>query len=446
MKCGFFGGRDLKCCYNIGAQLILPGEKMIKVLVVEDSPVFCNILRERITEVLDAECVCAGTLEDTVFFIKENGPFDAAVVDLNLPDAPDGEAVDVTTGAQIPTVVLTGNFDERTQARFTQMPIVDYFVKDRHGVDQTLRTIARVVKNPDRLILVADDSRVVRHLVTSMLNVQRYAVIEAENGREALKALEQNPGIEMLITDWEMPKMSGFELVERVRRDRQFDDLAIIGISSLDTPVPVSVKMLKVGADDFLHKPFHSEEFLCRVRSNLDRLEYVRMVRAAADIDHLTGLKNRLYLDRRGRKLFEDAIEHGKPVAVAIADIDNFKRINDERGHAAGDAVLRHVSGLMEALLAHASLVARFGGEEFLALFTGVPETIVKNSLEALRREIENSPTRYGESSIPATISLGAQYCPEPFDFEAMIKRADKLMYQAKNSGKNAVVFERSAT
>lgn len=416
---------------------------MQKILVVDDSLFGSRLLAARIAESLQCETVVAHTRAEAVELIAGSGKFHAAVVDLHLPDAPLGEAVDDTLSADIPTVILTGDFEEHTRAKFLNRPVVDYFLKDPSAVDKVLNTLACLETNPSTSILLVDDSRIIRHLLSATLKPQKYTLHEASDGKEALEIMGRHPEIALVITDWEMPGLSGFELVKALRNEKTSAELAIIGISSLDTPIPVSVKMLNVGADDFLVKPFHPEELLCRVRHNLAMLKYIAMVREASITDHLTGLRNRLHLDKRGREIFSQAAHTGKSLVAVVADIDHFKKVNDNCGHASGDAVLTRVASRMKTLLQSAAVVARFGGEEFCALYSGTDQGRVEEELENLRREIETEAVASSGFTIRVTISIGAASGAGGSDFETLLKKADECLYRAKTEGRNRLVFDK---
>lgn len=417
---------------------------MDKILVVEDSHVYSRILQTKIAERFGCGTVVANSRAEAVKAIAEGGGFHAALVDLNLPDAPQGEVVEDTLAAGIPTIILTGDYEEHTRAKFLNRPVVDYFIKDGQSTGKVLDALASLETNPSTSILLVDDSKVIRRLLLATLRPQKYTLYEASDGREAIDTIARHPEIELVITDWEMPGISGFELVDALRRDKTSAELAIIGISSLDTQIPISVKMLKVGADDFLVKPFHPEELLCRVRHNLAMLKYIRIVREAAITDHLTGLRNRLHLDRRGREIFADAAKTGVNLVAVVADIDHFKKVNDTYGHASGDAVLVGVAKKLTALLKNAAIVARFGGEEFCAVYSGTDAAHVDEELETLRRGIESEAVTCAGSCIRVTISIGAAAGPGGSDFEALIKKADECLYQAKTGGRNRVIFSKS--
>jgi diguanylate cyclase (GGDEF)-like protein len=368
---------------------------------------------------------------------------EAAVVDLELPDAPGGEIVDLLLEAGIPTIVLTGTYDEPTRQRILAKNVVDYFVKGDASLKAVNETLHRLQVNPGIPILVVDDSATLRLLTRKMLETHRFRVLEAADGNEALQRLEENPRVPLVITDYEMPNMDGMELLKAIRKKFERDEMAVIGVSALgDETLPA--RYLKFGADDFLTKPYQKEEFYCRVYRSIVNIEQIREIKRIAYTDQLTGLNNRLYFFQTAPDLFEEAIARQAPITVAMVDIDHFKQINDTHGHAGGDAALQHLSEILTEQLSSINLVARFGGEEFCALAVDLPAEDAPGTFEQLRRKVEGSSITFEGQRIAFTLSIGLTSCPrQPLD--AFINRADEMLYEAKRSGRNRIVVDPDA-
>jgi diguanylate cyclase (GGDEF)-like protein len=215
----------------------------------------------------------------------------------------------------------------------------------------------------------------------------------------------------------------------------------VIGLSTEGTH-SLSARFLKLGANDFLPKPFLREEFFCRVLQNLDILDYIESIRDAAYRDFLTGLRNRkFFFEHCARAHDAAALPGGGPLAVAMLDVDHFKRVNDTYGHDGGDAALKHLAALLQEHLPEADTVARFGGEEFCALVPGVDRAGATAIFERLRRAVEAAPVTHAGAEIRFTISIGLALQPRA-TLAARVSRADELLYQAKESGRNRVIVE----
>jgi len=419
----------------------------VQILVVEDSKMFANVIVNEINSRLGFHCIIATTLEETRRQVEENeSGFFLAVLDLNLPDAHDEEIVDYVVSKGIPAIVFTGNFGDDIRERILSKDVVDYVLKEGiQDVDYLVRTIHRIYKNQYIKLLVVDDSSVTRMMLKSLLTIQKFQVMEASNGIDGLQVLKQNPDIKLVITDYNMPEMDGFQLVSAIRKKHNSDRLAIIGISAHGSGI-LSAKFLKKGANDFVNKPFAKEELYCRVNHNIEMLEYIEAIQDASNKDYLTGLYNRRYFFDLGRKIFENAKRGILDIVIAMFDIDYFKKINDTFGHEAGDVALKKMAAMICDNFRKADVVCRFGGEEFCVLATNMKKEKMFEFFDDLRLRISDNiiqlPISGGQKKdISITVSVGVTSVIGN-SLEAMVNAADELLYKAKQSGRNCVVFE----
>jgi diguanylate cyclase (GGDEF)-like protein len=412
-----------------------------KILVVEDSRSVSGFLCRQIEESLEFEAVPAYSLAEAQAIVEEDPAFFVAVLDLNLPDAPDGEIVDYIRQKGIPAVILTATFDEKLREEILGKHVVDYVLKDsQHSLDVVKELIQRIYRNQDIAILLVDPSREFRSYCRTLLEAHKYTVMEAETGAQGLDVLSAHPGILLVITDFNMPGMDGFEFVSRVRERFGKNDVGIIGLSAQGSGL-VSAKFLKKGANDFLSKPFVSEEFYARVTQNIELIEFIRQLREIAIRDPLTRLYNRRYYFDAGEKLLEESRETDTPVTVAMIDIDWFKEVNDRFGHDAGDEVLVQLAERLMRTFGKSHIVSRIGGEEFSVLAYGLHGTRAVRIFEDFRRLIENMSIPYGSETVRFTISIGL-CCEENQPLAHLIREADRRLYRAKQSGRNRVVYE----
>ena len=277
---------------------------MKKFLLVEDSPIVVKIIKHINDSSAGFKYDTATSFAEAKKLIKENGAdhYLVAVVDLNLPDAPNGEVVDYTLAQNMPTIVLTGNYDEDKREAMLEKKIVDYIVKEsRFSYEYVIKLIHRLHKNQNIKILVADDSKVSRSYVKSLLKTHLYHVITADDGDTALEEINKDPDIKLLITDYNMPRMNGFELVKNIRREVGKNDLVIIGLSG-EGDGKLTAKFIKNGANDFLTKPFSHEEFYCRLMHNIESIEYAQTMKHMAYHDYVTGLPNKRTFFENGSK------------------------------------------------------------------------------------------------------------------------------------------------
>ena len=411
-----------------------------KVLVVEDSRAINELLTYTLRHQYEIEVESATSLEETRQILEDRkDDFFLATLDLNLPDAPNGEVVDYVLSMGIPPIVLTGSLCDETHNMMFSKPILDYVVKrNMNEIQYVTESIARLRNNIDRKVLIVDDSASSRQHLTSLLELHFLNVITASDGVEGLAQLEKHPDTILVITDYNMPNMDGMELISRIREKHSRHELAVLGISSQDSG-SLSAKLLKSGANDFIRRPFIHEELYCRINHSIDAVESYLQLQSAATRDFLTGLFNRKYVFESGYKLFRNAQRSNVTLATAILDIDYFKKINDTYGHHIGDLALKHISDILTHEFRDTDIVARMGGEEFCVLCLNLDAANAEKLLERVRDAIERSPLVVDDITVPITTSIG--YCMElPASIEEMINHADTALYQAKESGRNRVI------
>lgn len=409
------------------------------VLVIEDQKSLASLLAAMIRDRWGCEVHVAHSLAQTANMLAtQYPPYRVAVCDLNLPDAPYGEVIELVKSADVATIALTGTFGEDLREAILKKGVVDYVPKDSiNSYGYVTELVGRLQKNYHVKVLVVDDSLSARAVLKHILEMLRFNVFTANDGAEALAVLERHPDVSLMLTDYAMPVMDGFELTTQARKLYGKERLSIIGISASGDRNTSSL-FLKNGANDFISKPYSYDEVLCRVNQNLEMLEIIRINRDAATRDYLTRLYNRRYFFETGSPIHADAKTRQRPMAAAMIDIDYFKRINDQYGHDSGDEVLRHVSQLLEQHLGK-WLLARLGGEEFAVLLDSTSLEDAHEQLEELRQEIAENPIPCGKTDIPVTISIGlTNQLGESID--DMIKSADLMLYQAKERGRNRVV------
>lgn len=249
-----------------------------KVLIVEDSRIQAKIMSDHVRDRLPYEVLVAETLAQTREILEAEGDaIFVAVLDLNLPDDPGGEIVRLAVSHNAPSVVMTSSFNEEVRTRLLEQNVVDYFLKSMAQVRDMEDLIERLHKNLSVKVLAVDDSKLARNRIVTLLKNQNYRTVEAEDGKEALRVLADNPDVRLCITDYNMPNMDGFELISELRRDKPKEELAIIGISGEDGRQ--TARFLKIGANDFLQKPIQAEEFYCRVNQQMDIQDMMRACR-----------------------------------------------------------------------------------------------------------------------------------------------------------------------
>ncbi|MFZ0333608.1 MAG: diguanylate cyclase [Candidatus Acidiferrales bacterium] len=295
-------------------------------------------------------------------------------------------------------------------------------------------------------VLVADDSAVYRKLVEQTLGQDQYSILFAKTGQSAIKLFEEHHPA-LVITDWVMPDLTGIELCQRIRSSPKDVYAYVIILTSISEKENV-VKGLAAGADDYLTKPFHPGELSARVavgRRMVDLHRQIeaknRLLRELALTDALTSLPNRRAIEEWSSRQLSGAARHGFSFWVAIADLDNFKRVNDTYGHDAGDAVLKGFAEILKTNTRSSDICGRIGGEEFLIVLTHTKQEDARVVVERILQRLRDREFSFGEQTIRVTASFGiagfqGRVAPE---FGKLVNQADEALYTAKRTGRNRI-------
>lgn len=413
-----------------------------RILVVDDNKGLAKLIAKKINKELLTEVCVAHTFKETKEAIEKDGNFFLALLDLNLPDAPNGEVVDFVLSQNILSIVLTGDMSEETKRLFMHKDIVDYLVKDNmSSISYIVHAIDRLSKNRKIKILVVDDSMPIRNEVKRILMYQQFEVLSAKNGKEALSHLIENPDIKLVLTDYNMPEMDGFELMRNIRETYDKNQLAVIVLTSA-IEEGVGAKFLKNGANDYIHKPFSKEELVCRINNTIEAIENIDIMSRFANTDFLTGVYNRRYFFSYMNEYYSrNAGKNETGFSVSMFDIDNFKRVNDTYGHDTGDVVIQKLAITILNEITNQGIVARFGGEEFCVVIFDTDFEGAIDKMEKIRKSIVASEIPLKDGGVlKFTTSIGVTCGDFNKSIETLVTQADDGLYKAKNSGKNKVV------
>jgi len=415
---------------------------MKKVLVVDDSPTILSLLKQEFTKYDFIQPFFAKSYKEAIKIIRENkADFQAALLDLSLPDAQHGEIVRLANSHHIPAVILSATIDEKLKDMMLKKDVVDFVLKDDpSSIEFAMKSILRALKNYDTNILIVDDSQTYRKVIADALKGIHLNVLEAGDGQEALDIIKEHDNISLVITDYEMPILDGLQLTFKIREDYNKDQMAIIAISSIDNKDIIS-KFLRFGINDFIHKPFSTDEIITRINSNLELLDLFAKVKDMANKDFLTGAYNRRFFFNSGEQIFAKARRKEKKLAVAMLDIDKFKNINDTYGHDVGDVAIKEIKRILDAQLRSSDLMARFGGEEFCILLEDINIENTEILFEKIRQAFEDNKIDVDGIIISYTVSIGISYGLLS-SLEDMIKISDEALYVAKESGRNKVIIK----
>ena len=296
-------------------------------------------------------------------------------------------------------------------------------------------------------ILIAEDDRVSRRLLESMLTKWGYGVIAAGDGDEAWRHLEEPDAPNLAILDWMMPGANGVEVCRRVRAQGGDQYTYVLLLTAKGGKEDI-IHGMEAGADDYLVKPFDPHELKVRLRAGRRILELHAALIAAreqlrekADHDPLTGLLNRAAICEVLNHELARTFREGRPMCVTMGDLDHFKSVNDRYGHLAGDIVLREAAQRFQECSRPYDAVGRYGGEEFLFVIPGCDTEEGAALAERVREEIAAEPVDTSGGMISMTISLGVASTQGigKANEQTLIQAADEALYRAKDGGRNRV-------
>jgi len=303
-------------------------------------------------------------------------------------------------------------------------------------------------------ILVVDDSRTQLDRLAKVLEREGFDVRTASTGNEAIVKVRTDPP-DLVLLDMILPDMDGLKVLLHVKKapDDRFIPVIILSVKS---DLGSKVEGLRLGADDFLAKPFEDLEIVARcnamlrIKSLQDQLRATQAKLEEQSVtDGLTGLKNRRFFDDRLDEEFRRAQRYSDPVSLIMIDLDHFKQVNDRYGHQTGDLVLREAAALVRQSIRDTDIGARYGGEEFAVI---LPKTHLSGALavaERIWRELgrkvylpeAQAMSGGGKPEVRVTASIGLAFFPSKdiATAGALVRFSDEALYQAKRSGRNTI-------
>lgn len=304
---------------------------------------------------------------------------------------------------------------------------------------------ARLAGTGGRILIVDDNERQAQRLATE-LAIEHRPVIETDPDKALLAA--RGP-VDLMILNSTGRGFDGLRLAAQIRSDEITRHLPLLAIVDPDER-PRMVKALELGINDILPKPIDPQELSARVRTQVKRKRYTDFLRnnldqslEAAVTDQLTGLHNRRYMASQLEALVARAAKGGEAASALLIDIDHFKKINDSFGHDVGDEVLREFAVRVASNVRAIDLPCRYGGEEFVVIMPDTPLAGAQRVAERIRLHVAGSPFRVagGAELLSVTISIGVAVSLGENDTpQALLKRADEALYEAKSTGRNKVI------
>jgi diguanylate cyclase (GGDEF)-like protein len=389
--------------------------------------------------------------ESTDLLLIEAAPVDIALVDF----------LSILHGAEqtkgIPVAILASRYDEGERQKVFQAGASDFLYKplrpeDLTGLFNRLADGGMAVspKRKDRVMAI-DDSPIVCRLYDSILSHHDFdyrVVSDSEKAMDSVRSFKPD----LILMDAQMPVLDGFQLTQRIRSDKELSTIRIVMVTS-DIKTETYLKALKMGASDFLTKPFDEEVLMARMRVHLNNKRLFDDLAAAfgeltelknrlerlSATDGLTGLYNHRYFYELLLSEQTRAGREARPLSLVMFDIDHFKRFNDTHGHLAGDEVIKQVANTLKECARADDIAARYGGEEFALVMPDADAPAAGAMAERIRKGIEERIVTFGEKSLAVTASVGYSLCRPGESERELIKRTDEALYRSKADGRNRV-------
>lgn len=288
-------------------------------------------------------------------------------------------------------------------------------------------------------ILIVEDELLIANTLQRKLVKMGYSIVDiVSSGQKAIEvAMEEQPDL-VLMDIVIKGDMNGIETAQKLYNMTRIPIIFLTAYTDENTITEAE----STGAYGYLVKPFQERELSTTIRMALKKHQETMKMEQLATTDSLTGILNRRFFLQQVNKELERSQRYGNPFSLLIVDIDHFKKVNDTYGHSAGDAVIIDVTKVIQKALRKVDILGRYGGEEFIIF---LPETNYQNAIhvgERIRKTIEKTQTIYENKKIMCTISLGiSNFHPNDKTFDDVFKRADTALYQAKNEGRNRVIY-----
>ena len=294
----------------------------------------------------------------------------------------------------------------------------------------------------NQTILIVDDEPINIKALQLVLG-EEHNLVFATNGEMALEMAAEPPQPDLILMDIVMPGLDGFEVCSRLKENEKTHNIPVVFLTAR-WETSEEARGLELGAVDYIRKPFSPPIIKARIRNHLELKKTRDLLENLSALDGLTNIPNRRRFDEIYVHEWNRALRNKAPLSLLFIDIDHFKNFNDAYGHLAGDDCLKAVARVLQSSLGRtADFLARFGGEEFIILLPDTGENGCRYLGESIRDAVEKLDIAHRASPIAdhLTVSVGAVTCLDVTrcDKDLLLDQADRLLYQAKNEGRNRV-------
>lgn len=342
-----------------------------------------------------------------------------------------------------PLLFVSSTDDFNSRVRAARLGAEGYFVKPVDItilINRMMHILEKRRAPPQRVLIIDDDNDLAAHyqLVLAIAGMQADVLQQPE----AVITKIANFRPEIILLDLHMPNFTGLDLAGVIRQYDEWSGLPIVFLSS-ESDLDIQILAMGQGADDFLMKPISDAQLIGATRA---RIERARRLTSLIAKDSLTGLLKHASIKEAADLETAQAQRNGKPVSIAMLDIDNFKLVNDTYGHTVGDNVIASLAMLLRQRLRHSDIIGRYGGEEFAAVLTECDQDDAYRLLDDIRHQFANIHFRNRNQRFNCTVSIGladSAHFPHLIGTE-LLTIADNALYQAKREGRNRTSIART--
>ena len=452
-----------------------------RVLIVDDELMNLKLFKAYLSTE-NYEIITAESGQEALRRVDQTPP-DVILLDIMMPGMDGFEVTrrlkkNPATDA-IPIIMVTALSGEKNRARGLEAGADEFLTKPVHKAELVARvgSMLRLKRFQDQLrsrqasenlldtpssspqgfiegehipsiLIVEDDDRDAK-LLRDHLEKEPYFVRRVSNGEIAIRdALDDPP--DLIILDIMLPGIDGFEVCRRLKSDGRMKHTQLLMQTSL-RELEYRIQGSEVGADDYLVKPVEPRELLARVQALLKKKRYIDKLNHRYESalnrairDGLTGLYNHEYFKRFLQFEINRSLQQRHLLSLLLIDLDNFKQVNDCLGHQTGDRILINVAKAIGESVRDVDFVARYGGEEFVVILPYADHEEAREIAECIRIAIKEAAQSEFTTpdELPVSASIGVACCPEDgTDVDLLIRKADEMMYLAKQLGKDQICF-----
>lgn len=289
------------------------------------------------------------------------------------------------------------------------------------------------------IMLITDDLEINRDILKEMFK-ENFDIIEAENGKQCIELVKQYGSlIKIILLDIVMPVMTGIEVLKYRSENVIFSEIPVIIITITDE-LENQMTALHLGATDYITKPFTSDIVIHRINNVLSskrRIEEIAKEKESLQVKSELDLMTNLYNKMTTQHLISSKLVHNDTLnALFVIDIDNFKQVNDLKGHLVGDHTIRIIADLISGHFRKKDVIGRIGGDEFAVFMTDLPcASLARQKAEKLTTMLRYKPNLTSPANVSISVGL-ALTDSEPCTYEELFSKADHALYCAKQNGK----------